>query len=141
MKNIFLKSIAIVFTLLSISCSGQNTNQTKADTEIANKVEVYYFHFTRRCFTCNLVESETKKALETLYANELKSGKVVFSEINLDDKEHKELAQKYQVSSSALIVAKGDDKKDLTMIGFMNANKNPKKLEEELKKAIDSYLK
>jgi len=49
MKRIF--SIAI-FVLLATSMYA------------ASKVEVYYFHYTRRCVTCQAVEAESQKSFQ-----------------------------------------------------------------------------
>ena len=36
------------------------------------KIEVYYFHFTRRCMTYQNVEKVSKNAVETLYPEKVK---------------------------------------------------------------------
>ena len=58
------------------------------------QVEVYYFHFTRRCITCQAVETESKKAVETLYPEQIKKGLITFKSINLDEESSASLAKK-----------------------------------------------
>ena len=107
----------------------------------AKKVEVYYFHFTRRCMTCNNVEKVSKEALQQQYAEKVKSGEIVFKSVNLDEKEGEAVGAKLKVEGQALLIVSGDKKVDLTEKGFMYANNSPEKLKAEIKKVIDEMLK
>lgn len=107
----------------------------------ASKVEVYYFHYTRRCVTCQAVETESQKAIAGLYSKEVKEGKVKFIGVNLDEKESEVLAKKYKAEGQALLVTSGNKRVDLTDKGFMYARSKPEVLRAELKKAIDPLLK
>ena len=111
-----------------------------AKAKVGPKVEVYYFHFTRRCPTCMAVESESKKAVEALYPEQVKSGMVTFASINLDDKSSKAAARKCKASGQSLLVVSGSKRADLTSKGFMYAKSNPEKLKEALGKAIGEVL-
>ncbi len=105
------------------------------------KIEVYYFHFTRRCMTCQNVEKVSKNAVETLYAEKVKSGQVSFQSVNLDEKAGEAIGAKYKIEGQTLIVIAGDKKVDLTDKGFLYANDRPDKLKAEIKKAVDGLLK
>ena len=105
------------------------------------KIEVYYFHFTRRCMTCQNVENVSKKAVETLYPEQVKKGEISFQSVNLDEKTGEAIGAKYKIEGQTLIIIRGDKRIDLTEKGFMYANNNPDKLKEEIKKAIDGMLK
>jgi len=39
------------------------------------KIEVYYFHFTRRCMTCTNVEKASNEAVDHQYAEKVKPAK------------------------------------------------------------------
>jgi hypothetical protein len=105
------------------------------------KVEVYYFHFTRRCTTCNNVEKVSREAVETQYATQVKSGMITFKSINLDEKEGEAIGAKYKIEGQTLIIISADKRVDLTDKGFMYANDSPDKLKKEIKKAVDGMLK
>ena len=105
------------------------------------KIEVYYFHFTRRCMTCQNVENVSKKAVETLYPEKIKSGEISFQSINLEEKTGEAIGAKYKIEGQTLIVICGDKRVDLTEKGFMYANNNPEKLTAEIKKAVDDFQK
>jgi hypothetical protein len=140
MKKLLLITFAIAIFAGNYACNAQTTNKEEAKSSVAQRVDVYYFHSTRRCVTCNAVEAEAKKALETLYPEQLKNGTISFASINLDEAENKPLAQKCKAAGTALIVISGEKRTDLTSQGFMNARSNPDKLKEEIKKAIDPLL-
>ncbi|MFA7142355.1 MAG: nitrophenyl compound nitroreductase subunit ArsF family protein [Candidatus Paceibacterota bacterium] len=141
MKKIFLFSFMIAFLSGSISCEAQKKQQEKAGNTLSDKVEVYYFHYTRRCVTCNAVETETRKALETLYPEMVKNGKVAFTSVNLDEAGSKSVAEKCKASGQSLLVISGNKRTDLTNSGFMYARSQPDKLKAEIKTTIDPLIK
>jgi hypothetical protein len=105
------------------------------------KIEVYYFHFTRRCPTCLNVEKVSKEAVETQFPEQVKKGDIAFKSVNLDEKEGEAIGAKYKIEGQTLIVISGDKRVDLTDKGFMYANESPDKLKAELKKVIDNIQK
>ena len=141
MKKLFLLSFALIMMLGGISCNAKSANKEKAKTAVSSKVEVYYFHFTRRCVTCNAVETESKKAIQELYPELVKSGKITFKAYNLDEASSAAIAKKSGAEGQSLLVIKGAKKTDLTSQGFMYARSNPEKLKAELKKTIDPLIK
>lgn len=140
MKNLFFVSFALILLMGSIACNAQGSKKEATKAVIKGKVEVVYFHFTRRCMTCNAVEVETKKSLEALYAKQVKAGIITFKSINLDEAASKAAAEKWGAEGQSLLVMMGDKRVDLTSQGFMYAVSSPEKLKAELKKAIDPLL-
>ena len=66
----------MIFALLIglVSCgSGENTANAKSP--VNDRVEVIYFHGKQRCATCMAIEKNTREVLNSMFANELKSGK------------------------------------------------------------------
>jgi hypothetical protein len=139
MKKLFLLSFALMMIMSSVS--GYAENAKKPKTKSSAKVEVYYFHFTRRCMTCNAVEAESKKAIEAAYPALVKSGKITFKSLNLDDQSSKPLAEKCGAEGQALLVMGGGKRFDLTSQGFQYAKNDPEKLKAELRKTIDPLVK
>lgn len=129
--------IFIIMTLFlsEVACNGQ-TQQAKP-TATSDKIEVYYFHFTARCLTCNTVESETKKNIETLYPELLKAGKISFKSLNLDEKSTEPIAKKLKVYGQTLLIVKGNKHIDLTNEAFLYARSNPEKFKQIMKDKID----
>lgn len=123
--------IFLTFFMISGVFSG---DQTK-------KIEVYYFHFTRRCMTCNNVEKVSKEAVEQQFADKVKAGEITFKSVNLDEKDGAALGAELKVEGQTLLIVSGENRVNLTDKGFMYANNSPDKLKAEIKKAIDDLLK
>jgi hypothetical protein len=137
MKQITMLSVALIMMLGSLSCNAQTNKKADAKSTVAAKVEVYYFHFTRRCNTCESVESNAKRAVEILYADKVKTGEITFKGLNLDDASSKTIAEKLGVGGQTLLVVCGDKKIDITDKGFMNAH-DLERMKEIIKKVIDN---
>ena len=138
------KLISLSVVLLAVSFLSVNTlaadKKTQTTVSKAAKVEVYYFHFTRRCVTCQAVETETKTAISALYPAQAKKGLITFKAVNLDEKKSEALAKKCKAEGQALLVISDGKRIDLTEQGFMYAKSSPNKLKAELKKTIDPLL-
>jgi hypothetical protein len=67
---------------------------------------VYYLHSSARCVTCRAVESQTHEVLQSDFAAELKTGAVVWKPLNYEQPPADALAQKFGVTSFAVILAK-----------------------------------
>jgi len=132
--------ILIMVSVFSISANCQKAKAIKTSVSKSSKVEVYYFHFTRRCVTCQAVETESKAAISALYPTQAKKGLIIFKAVNLDEKTSAALSKKCKAEGQALLVISGGKRLDLTEQGFMYAKSNPEKLKAELKKAIDPLL-
>lgn len=115
------------------------TNASKPSKK--TMVEVFYFHFTHRCVTCQAVESETLKSLPALYPHLYKTGKITFTSVNLDEDTSKTLAEKCKAEGQSLLIISNNKRIDLTDKAFMYAKNDPDKLKAEIKKTIDSLIK
>jgi hypothetical protein len=106
------------------------------------KVEVYYFHATMRCPTCLAVEEQTRKTLDENFGEEMKAGTIKLSVLNFEEKENIELAEKFQVGWSSLILYVPESGKsvNLTEDAFANARTKPDEFRQELKDNIQKML-
>lgn len=141
-----MKNVLLILTLCvgMVACSGGKTKsvaenqQTKKDV-----VEVLYFHGAQRCATCMAIEKHTKELLEAAYAEQLKSGKLVFSSVDITKEEA--LAERYEVSWSSLILVDYDKSgkeraTNLTEFAFGNARTAPDKFKQGLSARITEML-
>jgi len=139
-----MKATKLMFLLLvavSVSaCNAQTPQDEKSSVADTDELQVYYFHFTKRCATCNAVENEAKVALEMFYADQLKQGNIAFISLNLEEDDGKKMADQLKVSGQTLLLVKGDQMVNLTNEGFMNARTKPDKYHEILKSNIDKLL-
>ena len=135
-----MKSYSFLFVFLMLlgttNIQAQSTTTKKEKNISTTTVEAYYFHNTRRCATCQAVESVTKETLEETYAEALKNGQITFQSLNIEDKENEAIAKELEVSGQTLLFIKNGKKKDLTNDAFMYARSNPEKLKKKIKQFI-----
>lgn len=133
MRYVFLACMVALFAFPGIA--QENEDKEELILEGDKGVEVYYFHFSRRCATCKTVEEVTKNAVNELYGE-----KVPFTAVNLDEPEGEKKGEEIGVNSQSLLIVSGDTKIDITSEGFMNARSNPDKLKQVIKEKTDPLL-
>lgn len=131
------KSISITILAVIIASFFSANSQTAKVTKVVSKVEVFYFHYSRRCVTCQAVETETKKSILALYPLQAKKGLITFTSINLDEKSSESIAAKCKAEGQSLLITSSKKRVDLTDKAFMYAKSSPLRLKAELKKTID----
>ena len=142
MKKVVLISI-VVLAVVAFFAFKPNAKTVSEEVAVnaGDKVEVFYFHFSRRCVTCIAVENKAQEAIVALYPEAYSKGKITFASVNLEDEKSKPLAERAKVTGQALIIMSGEFKKDLTAEGFMYANNNFEKFKAEIQKTIDPLVK
>ena len=88
------RSIAIAIILLMVSPLVILSAKPNAA-----KVKLIYFHATMRCESCLKIEKFTEMAVNELYANELKSGKLEFSSLDFMEENDRIWGKKVVVES------------------------------------------
>ena len=139
MKRVILFASILFITICTISCNNQGNKKEAAQALNSSVVNIYYFHFTRRCATCLAVEENARKAVEALYPVELKTGEYLFNSLNLDEAGTKEIADKLGVGGQSMMLVRGDKKIDITSAAWMSAH-DLEKMKAEIKSGIDKIL-
>jgi hypothetical protein len=139
MKRIILFVSILVMVFGGISCNNQGNRKEVAQTVSTSNVNIYYFHFTRRCATCMAVEENARKAIEVLYPNEVRTGEYSFTSMNLEEASTKEIADRLGVGGQSLMVVRGDKKIDITSAAWMAAH-DAERMKSEIKAGIDKVL-
>ena len=111
--------LLVFFVPKYINGNATAPGDSKLSSDIA-KVEVYHFHATRQCYTCKTVGALAEETVNTYFADELKSGKLVFASVNIELPENKALADKYEAKGSSLII--GTYGKDGSFVKEENTN-------------------
>src|SRR4030042_356282 len=118
-----VKSFSLVAAIALLSCilcacgssASQETNPelspTSSETAAtptlqpspggADYVELVYFHRTKQCYSCRYAGDTTKYTVETYFANELASGKLVFKKVDVQDKANASIAERYGAYGSS----------------------------------------
>jgi hypothetical protein len=139
MKNLIIAALCLLM-FFGISCNAQQDKKQTTSSNKGSDVEVYYFHMTTRCVTCKTIEAEAKKNIEALYANQVKTGKVTFTALNVQESPGKDVGARLGVNSQTLLIVKGDQKINITNEGFLYAVAQPDKFKEVMKSKIDPLL-
>lgn len=132
--------LMVLAAITMIACNTQSKEKPESTAVLSQDVQVFYFHNTKRCATCNAVENETLAALEMFYKENMEAGTMAFISLNLEEEKGAEMARSLKVSGQTLLVVKGEKQLNLTNDGFMNARTNPIKFHEILKTEIDNLL-
>jgi hypothetical protein len=85
-----------------ISATEINKNAQKKD---AGTVAVYYFHGNFRCYNCMTIEQYSRETIEKYFPEQLKTGRITFSVVNIDMPENEHFIKDYQLYTRSLIVA------------------------------------
>lgn len=139
MKNIGIIMLILVAILI-------NSIEINAEKKKNNKIEVkvMYFHGPMRCQGCIQIENDTKNTLNTVFTNELKSGKVKLSIIDyISDTKH-QYEKKYKLETQTLIIAKyvnGKQKSWKNLDKVWEYSGDYEKFSSYLTNEINNYLK
>ena len=88
----------------SVTCDLSPAEQPETPNEASSieKIEVYHFHGTNQCYSCITVGDYAEETINTFFAKELESGKIVFGHINGELPENLALVKKYVATGSSL---------------------------------------
>jgi len=108
MKREIIFIVLIVFLLQGCAQTNQNSStagELRTNQSIAapvEKIEVYHFHGTNQCYSCKTVGAYAEETVNTYFADELKSGKIVFAHINGELPENRDKVIQYGATGSSL---------------------------------------
>lgn len=143
-KAIFL--LLLTCTIIA-ACGGKQTNGETTETagQMKDCLEVLYFHSQQRCITCRAIEKHTTELLESQFKNEMDKGDIVYRTINISEPENNDIAEKYEVTWSSLILVKWKDGKEevenMTDFAFSKAKGAPEEFKAGLAEQIIKMTK
>lgn len=137
MKN--LKSFTLVLLAMMLAC---------ATTQAANKetlVEVIVFHGVKQCETCKAIKKNSQDVVTAQFQNQGKGKKVVYRVIDFSKPENKQIAEKYQIAWTSLVLVKHQNGKEtvnnISQFAIKNARTNTAVFKKQLAKDIKKMLK
>ena len=97
----------MVLALFAAGCSHDSpiNGNAVADAKPAvgiDKLEIYHFHGTHQCYSCITVGAYAEETVNTYFADELKSGRIVVGHVNGELPENQDLVVRYGVTSASL---------------------------------------
>ncbi len=140
-----LNIVSALFTVIIFTLSACNSEaQTAKNTGVANEasLEVIDFHTTHRCKTCLAIEKAAKEVLDANFAPAMKSGKITFKTVNVDEEANAKIAEKFGAFGSTLVIynPKTDSFADMTDFAFSYAVGDVAKFKNGFKAAVQKAL-
>lgn len=148
MKRIF--AIILLIAIMT-ACSSKKEKQSEngdsveatdlslADKDILSKakVTIYYFHGKQRCKTCVSIQA----LAEEVYTKDFSDNKdVQFVEIDISKRENDNIAEKYEISWSSLILATANSRVNITDEAFTYVLSDSDLLKSIIIKEVNSLL-
>lgn len=83
-------------------------DETSADSS-KGKFIAYYFHTTARCATCLKIEDEARSVIETDFADQLRSERLVWKVVDVEVPENSHFVQDFQLLTKSLVLVEQED--------------------------------
>lgn len=124
--------------------------RTQADSIVnpktaPHKIIAYYFHGNVRCVSCRKIEAYSKEAIDSGFADLLKSQELEWRVVNTDESENEHFLEDYQLYTKSLIIVDmhGDKQtkwKNLTKVWELLGDKAAfiKYVQDEIKAYLES---
>jgi hypothetical protein len=141
MKRIIIIICVFLLGFLSMVLAKDESEKKKSEDK---KIIVYYFYTNFRCASCHKIENYTKEAIEKYFKDELKSGKLVFKAINVEEKENEHFVKDYKLYTKSVVLSLVKNNKEVkynNLAKVWNYLKDKKKFYGYIKKETDKYLK
>jgi hypothetical protein len=121
------------------------TSQTQDETlNLADRVDVIYFHRPQRCPTCLCFEERIRYVMSTYFQDELNSGEMTFGVYNIGDSKNADIVKKYGAISSQLFINTVKDDTDhitdIQDIWSWKCRSDKKGFDQQVKNVIEQSL-
>ncbi|MBW6478008.1 MAG: hypothetical protein K0B37_01145 [Bacteroidales bacterium] len=138
MKKLSLIGVLSIFLAACSQMTGSDRTDGSNDLSMNEaKVHVYYFHGKMRCVTCVTLQQVAQEAIMENFAG---NGDVAFIEVDFSEKANEALAEKYEIVFSSLVIASGEEYKDITDQSFAMVMGNPGGLKALIAQETNSFL-
>jgi hypothetical protein len=117
MEQLMRLRIVILCLILGLALwgctkSGNTPSPSATQAQEIPTLNVYYFHRTIRCPSCEKIEALAWKAVEVGFAGELATGKMQWRAINIDEPHNKHFEDDYRLQMQSVIVSEMRDGKE-----------------------------
>lgn len=104
-KIVLFVCMALSSVLCSCTKSEPVPSNTPAAKPEASTLNVYYFHRTVRCPSCEKIEALAQKAVEEGFVDELADGRMKWITVNIDEEQNKHFEDHYQLEAQSVVVS------------------------------------
>ena len=91
----------------------QREKAKETSMQSSHKVIAYYFYGKVRCRSCVLIESYTKEAIYRDFENELKTGRLEWRPVNVEEADNKHFIKDYKLYTKSVIIVDVQDNRQI----------------------------
>jgi hypothetical protein len=113
---VLLLLVIVSLAVIAAGCLGAEERAAKGHpTEVAytgsnvEKVELFHFYGSNRCTSCIILGDLAEATVNTYYAEDLESGRLVFGHIDVGVPENREIVERYGPTGSSLWIGIHDE--------------------------------
>lgn len=120
------------------------TPVVSAEKKPETKVDVYLFHGTYRCYSCNLMEELAVEAIHEQLSKEKESGTVVFHHLNVEEPHNRHFIDDYRLAAISIILSQksgGKEKQWKNLDQVWTLLRDRERFKDYVVKEIRNYLK
>lgn len=88
----------------SDTSTARNNIVSKAQST-PRKLVIYYFHGNVRCHSCTMIENLTKQAVNSGFAEQLKSGRIELKIVNVEESANEHFVKEYKLYTKSVILS------------------------------------
>ncbi|MBN1194189.1 MAG: thioredoxin family protein [Methanomicrobiaceae archaeon] len=114
-QSLSLLLVIAAAAVLAAGCTGSSEPENRLSSEVGytgtnvEKVELYHFYGANRCVSCMMLGDLTEQTVNTYYAQELLSGRLVFNHIDISMPENRGIVERYGPTGSSLWIGIHDE--------------------------------
>ena len=131
------------------SAAGTADNVTpvagQAESPLANRVDVIYFHVNQRCPTCMCFEERVNHIIDADFSDDINSGRLTYRVLNAQQEQNASIARQYGAVASQLfintVVNGKDNIKDIQDIWKWNCRYDAPIFDRNVRNVIQDSLK
>ncbi|WP_297904771.1 nitrophenyl compound nitroreductase subunit ArsF family protein [uncultured Parabacteroides sp.] len=136
-----LRVLSLIMLAMIFVNNGIRANENANEVQ----VEVIVFHGVKQCQTCQAIKKNSQDVVENLFKEPGKGKKVVYKVIDFSKPENKEIARKYEIAWTSLVLVKHtpDGKEvvnNLSKFAIENARTNTDAFKKRLAEDITKLL-
>ena len=102
-----MKALSLALSLMCLTSCGNHSRKANGDALVRAKhdhLEVLFFQSPQRCIICDNIKTRTQELLDSLYANEMTNGEIVFTIIDISKRENESVADSYEAAWTSLFI-------------------------------------
>ncbi len=134
-----------------VACNGEEPRKPAASgspaeqqAPTADKLTVYYFHTSYRCWSCNQFEKLTKEVLAEDFAGDTAQGRIELKVVNVEEEAGRHYVDDYRLVTKSVVLSlssKGSQTEWVNLDKIWGLVRDSEKFKKYIADSIHTYLK